>query len=58
MGHCWILIEKNIGILSGFKELAEAMPEGPILLLENDLELVESAETTFSQLKKIKEFHT
>ena len=27
------------------------MPEGPLLLLENDLELVESAETTYNQLK-------
>ena len=55
-GYEPILIEKNIGILSGFKELAKAMPEGPILLLENDLELVESAETTFSQLKKSIEY--
>jgi len=50
-GYVPILIEKNVGILSGFKKLAEAMPEGPILLLENDLELVESPETTFNLLK-------
>ena len=37
-----ILIKKNLGILGGFKKLAEKMPKGPILLLENDLELIES----------------
>ena len=37
-----ILIKKNLGILGGFKKLAEEMPKGPILLLENDLELVEN----------------
>ena len=37
-----ILIRENIGILGGFKELAKQMPKGPILLLENDLELIEN----------------
>lgn len=46
-----ILITKNIGILGGFKKLAEVMPKGPLLLLENDLELIEKEETTFDQLK-------
>ena len=55
-GYVPILIEKNIGILSGFKKLAEAMPQGPILLLENDLELVESLDTTFNLLKDSIEF--
>ena len=55
-GYKPILIENNIGILDGFKKLAEAMPEGPLLLLENDLELVESAEMTYNQLKKSLEF--
>ena len=47
-----ILIKKNLGILGGFKKLAEEMPKGPILLLENDLELVENKKETYSQLKK------
>ena len=47
-----ILIKQNLGILGGFKKLAEKMPEGPILLLENDLELVESKQKTYEQLKK------
>ncbi len=47
-----ILIRENIGILGGFKELAKQMPKGPILLLENDLELIENEETTFNQIKK------
>ncbi len=47
-----ILIRDNIGILGGFKKLAEEMPKGPILLLENDLELVESKKETYRQLKK------
>ena len=46
------LIKKNIGILGGFKELAKQMPRGPILLLENDLELIENTKTTFNQMKK------
>ena len=55
-GYKPILIENNIGIFGGFKKLAESMPEGPLLLLENDLELVESAEITKNQLKKSLEF--
>ena len=47
-----ILIKKNLGILGGFKKLAEEMPKGPILLLENDLELVENKKETYSQLQK------
>ena len=47
-----ILINKNLGILGGFKLLAEKMPKGPILLLENDLELIENKKETFSQLQK------
>ena len=35
-----ILVNQNLGILGGFKLLAENMPQGPILLLENDLELI------------------
>ena len=47
-----ILIKKNLGILGGFKRLAQEMPKGPILLLENDLELVEKKNETVSQLQK------
>ena len=47
-----ILINENFGILKGFKFLAEKMPKGPLLLLENDLELIESEKETFSQLQK------
>tara|TARA_B100000900_G_scaffold398263_1_gene399453 strand:- start:29 stop:829 length:801 start_codon:yes stop_codon:yes gene_type:complete len=47
-----ILIKENVGILGGFKKLAKEMPKGPILLLENDLELVENKKETYSQLKK------
>ena len=47
-----ILIKKNIGILAGFKVLAEKMPSGPILLLENDLPLIENENTTYNQIKK------
>ena len=47
-----ILIDKNIGILGGFKELAIQMPKGPILLLENDLELIENKKNTLNQIKK------
>ena len=47
-----ILIRENIGILGGFKELAKQMPKGPILLLENDLELIENKKTTFNQIKQ------
>ena len=47
-----ILIRENLGILGGFKKLAEKMPNGPILLLENDLELIESKTKTYEQLEK------
>ena len=47
-----ILIKKNLGILGGFKKLAEEMPKGPILLLENDLELIEKEKETYLQLQK------
>ena len=46
-----ILIKNNKGILEGFKILAEQMPNGPLLLLENDLPLVENKKTTYDQLK-------
>ena len=47
-----ILVRENLGILGGFKKLAEEMPKGPILLLENDLELIENKKETFLQLQK------
>ena len=47
-----ILIDTNIGILGGFRELAKQMPKGPILLLENDLELIENTKSTSNQIKK------
>ena len=47
-----ILARENLGILGGFKKLAEEMPKGPILLLENDLELIENKNETFLQLQK------
>ena len=47
-----ILFKKNIGILNGFKSLAINMPNGPLLLLENDLLLVENSKTTFALLKE------
>ena len=47
-----ILIKENLGILGGFKALAEKMPNGPILLLENDLPLIENGKTTYKQIKK------
>ena len=47
-----ILVNQNLGILGGFKLLAENMPQGPILLLENDLELIENKKETYSQLQK------
>jgi hypothetical protein len=47
-----ILIKDNLGILGGFKKLAKEMPKGPILLLENDLELIENKKETYLQLKK------
>ena len=46
-----ILIKENKGILHGFKTLAEQMPSGPLLLLENDLPLIENKQTTYDQLK-------
>ena len=47
-----ILIKQNLGILGGFKILVENMPQGPILLLENDLELIENKKETYSQIQK------
>ena len=47
-----ILINENLGILGGFKKLAEKMPKGPLLLLENDLELIENKKTTYNEIKK------
>ena len=47
-----ILIKKNKGILEGFKTLAEQMPDGPLLLLENDLPLIEDQKTTYDQLDR------
>ena len=47
-----ILIKENLGILGGFKKLAKEMPKGPILLLENDLELIENKKKHIS-IKKI-----
>ncbi len=47
-----LLFEKNLGILQGFKELAKVMPDGPLLLLENDLPLIESKKETIFQLEK------
>ena len=46
-----ILFKKNLGILGGFKALAEIMPSGPILLLENDLPLIEDQNVTFDQIQ-------
>ena len=47
-----ILFKNNIGILGGFKSLALNMPDGPLLLLENDLPLVENYKITFNLLKQ------
>ena len=47
-----ILFKKNIGILNGFKSLALNMPDGPLLLLENDLTLVENYKITSTLLKQ------
>ena len=44
--------EKAPNHVERFKKLAEEMPKGPILLLENDLELVENKKETYSQLQK------
>lgn len=51
-GYKTVLFKKNIGILNGFKNLALNMPDGPILLLENDLPLVENNITTVNLLKQ------
>ena len=47
-----ILIKKNIGILGGFKVLAEKMPSGPILLLENDLPIIENENNVYNQIER------
>ncbi len=46
-----ILFKENIGVLGHLKILVNNMPSGPILLLENDLELTENDENTYNQLK-------
>ena len=51
-GYKPILFEKNLGILNGFKELAKKMPDGPLLLLENDLPLIKNEKETFEQLNQ------
>ena len=51
-GYTPILFKKNIGILNGFKNLALNMPEGPLLLLENDLPLVANDKITHTLLKQ------
>ena len=51
-GYKSILLKKNNGILTGFKELASRMPNGPLLLLENDLPLIENKKETFYQLNE------
>ncbi len=51
-----ILLRENLGILGGFKKLAEKMPDGPLLLLENDLELIEDKKTTYKQIKQSIDF--
>ena len=55
-GYQPILFKKNIGILNGFKSLALTMPDGPLLLLENDLPLIENNKTTFTLLKQSLEY--
>lgn len=50
-GYKPILLKENIGILGHLKLLVNEMPSGPILLLENDLELVEIKELTYNQIK-------
>ncbi len=49
-GYKPLLYKKNLGILDGFKQLAKQMPDGPLLLLENDLPLVENKLKTYDQL--------
>ena len=51
-GYKPILFKNNIGILNGFKSLVLNMPDGPVLLLENDLLLIENNKTTFNLLKQ------
>ena len=51
-GYKPILFKNNIGILNGFKNLALNMPEGPLLLLENDLSLVANQKITHTLLKE------
>ena len=51
-GYKPILFKKNIGILNGFKNLALSMPQGPLLLLENDLPLVANFKITHTLLKQ------
>ena len=51
-GYIPILFKNNIGILDGFKNLALNMPEGPLLLLENDLPLIENNKITQKLLKE------
>ena len=51
-GYKPILFKKNIGILNGFKNLALNMPEGPLLLLENDLPLVANDKITHTLLEQ------
>ncbi len=46
-----ILLKENIGVLGHLKKLVNNMPNGSILLLENDLELIENKETTYNQIK-------
>ena len=50
-GYKPILFKTNIGILNGFKNLALNMPDGPLLLLENDLPLIENDRITYTLLK-------
>ena len=51
-GYEPILIKQNLGILGGFKVLAEKMSSGPILLLENDLPLIENDSETYNQISQ------
>ena len=51
-----ILLKENIGVLGHLKKLVNNMPSGPILLLENDLELIENKDTTYNQLKTAIDF--
>ncbi|MEM8616021.1 MAG: hypothetical protein AAGF20_03700 [Pseudomonadota bacterium] len=44
--------DQNLGILGGFKALAQTMQSEFVLLLENDLPLIEDAETTRRRLEE------